>query len=94
MSRGRWIFEDGKLIPYESRKSNSPHHFVIDDTMPDMWHPCTGQMINSKSKFRQITKQHGCIEYGNEKLKDKRDLDVPGTKEALIKAYNEYERKR
>lgn len=94
MSRGKWVFEDGKLVPYNQRKQRGVVHFVIDDTMPETWHPCTGELINSKSRFRQITKQHGCIEYGNERLVDKRNLEEPGTKENLIRAYNELERKR
>lgn len=38
----------------------------ISDTMPDTRHMSNGRYYDSKSKFRQVTKQHGCIEVGNE----------------------------
>ena len=44
------------------------HHGVISDTMTGTWHPCTGQYMDSKSKFRAVTKAHGAVEVGNEKL--------------------------
>lgn len=31
-----------------------------------MWHPCTGEYVSSPTKFREITKAHGCEEVGNE----------------------------
>lgn len=38
----------------------------ISDTMDGTRHMCNGKIYDSKSKFRQVTKQHGCIEVGNE----------------------------
>src|SRR5690349_20907797 len=39
----------------------------ISDSMGDYtWHPADGKYYDSKSKFRQVTKAHGCIEVGNE----------------------------
>ena len=39
---------------------------TISDIMQPMVHMCDGKLYDSKSKFRQTTKQHGCIEIGNE----------------------------
>lgn len=38
----------------------------ISDTMNDTRHMCNGKYYDSKSKFRKVTKEHGCIEVGNE----------------------------
>jgi hypothetical protein len=37
-------------------------HSVIDDSMPPTWHPCTGETIDSKRRFREITRANGCVE--------------------------------
>jgi hypothetical protein len=40
---------------------------IITDEIEPLEHPCTGEMITSKSRFRDITKAHGCEEVGTEK---------------------------
>ncbi len=41
--------------------------YVISDSMGDhMKHPATGAMIDSKSKFRQHTRDSGCVEVGTD----------------------------
>lgn len=40
--------------------------YVISDTMPHMKHPGTGEMIDSKSKFRDATRASGCVEVGTD----------------------------
>ena len=55
--------------PEKKEKARSAS--VIQDSMEPTWHPCTGEKIDSKSRFRQITKAHGCVEVGNEKLVDR-----------------------
>lgn len=57
----------------------------ISDTMEPTRHMCNGKLYTSKSKFRQITKQHGCIEVGNEKstlLKPRKPI-LPDKKERV-----------
>jgi hypothetical protein len=39
---------------------------VITDTMDPTRHMCDNQFYTSKSKFREVTKAHGCVEVGNE----------------------------
>lgn len=39
---------------------------VISDTMDHTWHPLTGEYIDSKSRFRQITRENGGYEVGND----------------------------
>jgi hypothetical protein len=71
-----------------SAQKRKQTHSVIQDSMNSTWHPITGEMIDSKSKFRKITKSHGCIEVGNEEQKQRppetKDSDYT---EAIIKAY-------
>jgi hypothetical protein len=41
--------------------------YVISDTLPrQMKHPGTGEMIDSKSRFRQATRASGCVEVGTD----------------------------
>jgi hypothetical protein len=48
----------------------APHHVdavqVISDTMELMRNMVDGKYYDSKSKFREVTRAHGCIEVGNE----------------------------
>jgi hypothetical protein len=48
------------------RPDRAPHY--ISDHMDATWHPMTGQIIDSKGKFRQITRERGGLEVGNEKF--------------------------
>jgi hypothetical protein len=48
-------------------KSSAP--YVISDTMIPSKHHATGQVIDSKAKFRQATRAAGCVEIGNEVIK-------------------------
>lgn len=72
MARKVYIFDRAtqKMVDIEEYRppSTGRHHFIIDDTMDAALHPCTGEMIESKSKFREITRAHGCEEVGNERL--------------------------
>lgn len=40
---------------------------VISDIMPPTRHPVTGQLMDSKSEFRKVTKVNGCIEVGDDR---------------------------
>jgi len=40
--------------------------YVISDEMEPTRHMADNQYFTSKSKFRENTRAHGCIEYGNE----------------------------
>lgn len=57
-------------------------HSVIQDSMEPTWHPVTGQIIDSKRKFREITRANGCVELDGVNLNPgKRDLPEPKTEE-------------
>ncbi len=61
---------------------------IIKDRMRPLLHPCTGQMIDSKSRFRKITKAHGCVEVGGSFAEHKKQRDN------YVKQINTQERRR
>lgn len=40
--------------------------YVISDEMPATRHMADGRYYTSKKKFRDATREHGCVEVGNE----------------------------
>ena len=65
-----YVMRGGKLMDkscHVARETAKLH--IISDIMDPTWHPCTGEMIDSKHKFRQVTKASGGIEIGNERPK-------------------------
>ena len=55
-------------------KSSAPH--VISDTMIPTKHMATGEVLDSKSKFRRATKAAGCVEIGNEPIKPRPPIQL------------------
>lgn len=53
------------MEPWET-KDAEPMHGIIDDSMPATVHPSTGQVFESKSAFRAVTKACGLQEVGND----------------------------
>ena len=49
----------------ERPRSERAFHY-ISDHQPDTWHPHTGKVVASKSQFRKMTREAGCVEVGNE----------------------------
>lgn len=58
------------------------------DTSEPMVHPATGEMFDSKSRFRAVTKQHGLIEVGTDNLTNlnPRRADVKSRKQDIAQA--------
>lgn len=73
-----FVYRNGQLV---DRNVAGPRHQgrvggVISDTMgAALRHPITGKLMDSKSSFRAITRAHGCVEVGNETMRDTRRLD-------------------
>lgn len=55
----------------EPKRSDLPAPMLIGDEMPPTQHQCNGEILTSKAAFRAITKAHGCVEVGNDKLPPK-----------------------
>jgi len=86
---GKWHDLD-KPWPIKCFRGGNSHHapFVISDNMAPAKHMATGQVIDSKAKFRQATKAAGCIELGNEPIKSRAPipLDRSARREAIKKS--------
>lgn len=99
VERGSWVYDraSGEIITlaeYHQRHAAARHGsgpMVISDYLgggvSGMWHPAEGRHTDSKSEFRQWTKAHGCVEVGNEPLRN-------GAPERLSKAERAAEIKR
>ena len=57
---------EASLVDFEV----TPRVYVISDTMDPLKHMGTGQIIDSKAKFRQATRASNCIEMGTEKFRE------------------------
>lgn len=78
MARTSYVWRDGKwvdkrLIPPPAppaARSNLPTPMFISDKLGDdingLWHPSTGEWMDSKSRFRAETEARGLTEMGNE----------------------------
>jgi hypothetical protein len=73
-----------KALTYGEPKPNS--HYVISDYLPDLRHPATGQLMDSKSNFRAVTRAKGCVEVGNEVQRDRRTIDLGDRKRDIANA--------
>lgn len=88
-----YVLRNGKLVekhlaaPLETASRPQRH---ISDVMAETWHPATGRYSSSKSGFRQMTRDAGCREVGNDvSVRPKRapiKLDKPSRVEAIKKA--------
>jgi len=65
-----YAFRDGTFVELGS-SSDSPTTQIMTDEIPPTVHPCNGEIYTSSKKFREVTRQYGCVEYGQ---------DVPRTK--------------
>lgn len=74
MTRGVWVYRNGKLVPKHraAPRGSGRVNGVISDTMDALIHPCTGKLMDSKSEFRKVTRAKGGVEVGNERMVDRR----------------------
>lgn len=57
---GRWV--DVTDAPRRPRVGP----YIMRDSMAPAVHPATGEVMDSKSAFRAVTRQHGLVEVGND----------------------------
>lgn len=66
--RGKWIFDAKANKLVETRPSTNIYSPAIhQDTIDPLRHPATGEVFESKSAFRRVTKQKGYVEIGDDK---------------------------
>jgi hypothetical protein len=75
MTAGVYVWDKVRkeVVPVEERTDLPPSDapYVIADTMDPLEHPCDGNMYDSKSQFEAVTRAHGCVCIGSEKLSEK-----------------------
>jgi hypothetical protein len=86
MARASYVMRGGRLVPkhlappleHQARGPQSelacPHYISdkIGDGVDGLWHPVTGEWMDSKSKFRAETEARGLTEMGNEPFPERR----------------------
>lgn len=64
-----YVFRNGRLVEKhlaEPLNYGQSAPYVIGDIMEPTRHMADGNYYSSKSKFREVTKAHGCVEVGND----------------------------
>ena len=88
----KFIWHDGQFIDVTDWKRPAPvFPSIIRDTMSAAVHPATGQVLDSKSRFREITKAHGLVEVGtdtSQTTQKARTRDVKSVKKDIAEAWN------
>lgn len=83
VERGSWVYRDGKLVPKQKARTSDVRRagrkrsdLASPSVMSDIGehrNMVTGEMVSSRSRHREILREHGLVEYGNEQapMKDK-----------------------
>lgn len=61
----RYIWWHGAWVDV-ARETPTPRIAIISDGMDPLRHPVSGQILDSKSRFRAATRDSGCVELGND----------------------------
>ncbi len=62
-----YVWRDGEVVEKNEAFCRSGSGvYVISDNMETLWHPATGKYTSSKSRFRQMTREAGCVEVGTD----------------------------
>jgi hypothetical protein len=81
---------DGQTFVDVTGWKRPPSRFpaIHRDTSEPMVHPATGDVFDSKSRFRAVTKQHGLVEVGTDNLTNlnPRRADVKSRKQDIAQA--------
>lgn len=78
---GQWV-DVAELCP--SQASAGPT--IVRDQMDELRHPATGQITDSKSHFRRMTREAGCIEVGTSEMPEQR-REMPDARRDVGEAY-------
>lgn len=63
----KYVWHEGTFVDVTDwRPPPRKTPYIVRDTMDHMMHPATGEMMDSKSRFREVTRAHGLVEVGND----------------------------
>jgi len=60
-----WFQGDWRDVT-NAKRPPSVAPYIMRDSMAACFHPATGEMMDSKSAFRRVTREHGMVEMGND----------------------------
>lgn len=61
----RYVWWQGEWVSV-AREVPKPRLAIISDGMNPLRHPVSGAILDSKSQFRAMTREAGCVELGND----------------------------
>ena len=84
----RYVWHDGEWRE-TVKAAPRPRLAIIGDKMQAARHPVTGQMVDSKSRAREITRAHGYVELGNDaeaEFSRPREFDATGLEQMVAES--------
>lgn len=87
--RRRHIWRNGEWVDVTDwKRPPRKTPYIVRDSMDAAVHPVTGEVMDSKSAFRAVTKAHGLVEVGNEALPAPAPIEAPaGLAEDVAQAW-------
>lgn len=85
MSKSKYIWHNGAWVDitnWTPPPRRTP--YIIRDAMDALQHPATGEVLDSKSRFREITKANGLVEVGNDYVTNRNP--APSQEKEITKA--------
>ena len=65
----KFIWHNGEFVDVTDwKRPPSVFPAIIRDSMDALVHPATGETLDSKSRFREVTKAHGLVEVGTDTM--------------------------
>ena len=63
----KYVWHEGTFVDVTDWKPTPRKTpYIVRDSMEHAMHPATGEMMDSKSRFREVTRAHGLVEVGND----------------------------
>lgn len=85
MTRRRWIWRAGEFIEITPEVTSSEVPAIHQDSMAPLKHPKTGEIVESRTRWEQINKEHGLQCVGNDLLSNYKRVPPEHVTEARIR---------
>lgn len=80
-----YVYEDGKMVEKIPQRKRESLYYVQDDIKPYK-SMADGSWITSRSQHKRHLKRHGCIEVGNEVMKNTAPPPQKDTRKEVLRA--------
>ena len=81
-----YVIRDGQAVPKDEAVPLNAAFTVIGDAMDAVQHSVTGVTTDSKWAFRRMTRDAGCVEYGNDRVRAPRIRPPDGLGQRIAQA--------